>query len=117
MSADEQRVFTMIDDARVEHGCARLGRDSALTQSARRHSQAEAERGGSSTGDGSEAIAAADSPNDAYRKMMGLYARTLLNCDRTDLGIGYGSATGSLLCTPLGCVGEKTERRWSADFG
>lgn len=117
MSTAEQQVFTMIDNSRVEHGCARLGRDTALTQAARTHSEQQATANRAETGEGTEAIADATDARGAYDKMMRRYSKALLDCARTDLGVGYDKETIPLVCTPLGCLGETTEERWSANLG
>jgi hypothetical protein len=117
MTDQGQRLFTMIDNARVDNGCARLGRETALTKSARSHAGREAGQNSTQTDDGTEAIADANSPQAAYNRMMNRYSGALLDCGRTGLGIGYAQAEIDGTCIwPLPCIGSSTERRWVADF-
>jgi hypothetical protein len=115
MTDRELGLFTMIDDARVDHGCARLGRDTALTNSARAHAGEEAANQSVQIGDGTEAIADATNARDAFNKMMDAYSGAVLDCGRTDLGIGYGQAQIKGTCDQGSCS-SRIERRWAADF-
>jgi hypothetical protein len=114
MTERELALFTMIDDARVGHGCARLGRDTALTISARAHAREEAANQSMLTGGGTEAIADATNAGDAYNQMIDAYSGILLDCGRTDLGIGYSQVKRP--CDQGSCLGSQIERRWVADF-
>jgi hypothetical protein len=113
MTDRELSLFTMIDDARVGHGCARLGRDTALTTSARAHAREEAKNQTMLAG-GTEAIANATNARDAFNQMVDGYSGILLDCGRTDLGIGYSQVKHT--CDQANCVGAQIERRWVADF-
>ncbi len=109
MTDRELGLFTLIDDARVDHGCARLGRDTALTTSARAHA---AEDPFTPTGNGTEAIAEGKNARDAFSRMMDAYRDTLLDCGLTDLGVGYAQEQSKDNCEQGSCI----VRRWVADF-
>lgn len=102
----------MIDDARVDHGCARLGRDTALTKSARAQADSQATKQSMQTGNGTDAIADGKNARDAFSKMMDAYRGTLLDCGLTHLGIGYGQEQNTGNCEQGSCI----VRRWVADF-
>ena len=112
MSDRELGLFTMIDDARVDHGCAQLGRDTALTRSAQAQAAEEAANQSTRIGNGTDAIAEATNARDAYNQMVDTYSGALLDCGWTDLGIGYRQAQVRGSCDHGSCV----ERRWVADF-
>jgi hypothetical protein len=114
MTDQERELFTLIDDARADYGCGRLKPKTSLTRSARTHADEQAESNTNDTGDGTDAIAEAGSPRDAFNQMMDDYAGVLLDCGRDRLGIGYADAPGGPLCD-LGICTD-TERRWVADF-
>lgn len=109
MTDRELGLFTMIDNARVDHGCARLGRDTALTRSARAQAAVDPSM---PAGNGAEAIAEGKNARDAFSTMMDAYRDTLLDCGLTDLGIGYDQAQINGSCDQGSCI----VRRWVADF-
>ena len=102
MSARELELFNLIDNARVDRGCARLKRDSDLTGNARSHAENQAGSGTNNTGGGTDAIAEANSPNAAFDALQQSYSGVLFDCGRDTLGIGFADV--------------KRERRWVADF-
>lgn len=106
-------LFQLIDNARVERGCARLGRNSGLTSNARSHASSEAKNNSTNTGSGTDAIADANSSNAAYNQLTRSYSGVIFDCGRDTLGIGFAAEESGLLCDVLPCA---TERRWVADF-
>jgi uncharacterized protein YkwD len=120
MQPPEKQLFDMIDNARVNNGCARLKQDPGLTGGARDSARDRASSGNNLSGSGgSRAGAGGDrmSPQDAYTQMMSRNKGTILNCGFTTLGVGTGSApreTG-ILC-PVLCTGSTARNAWVADF-
>jgi hypothetical protein len=119
MNGDEQALFDMIDNARVNNGCARLKQDPSLTGGARSTAGDRASSGKNlNSGSGSQAGAGGDgmSAQAAYNQMMKNSRSTILNCGLTTLGVGTRSADYStgLLC-PLICS-TKSRNAWVADF-
>ncbi|TDW79736.1 hypothetical protein EV137_8077 [Kribbella pratensis] len=119
MNADEQQLFDLIDNARVNNGCARLKEDPSLTSGARSTAQSRATSGdnlnsssGSQVGAGGDGMTA----QQAYNQLMKKYRSQVLDCDRTTLGVGMKSATHKtgLLC-PIVC-GSATRYAWVANY-
>ncbi|TCC64793.1 CAP domain-containing protein [Kribbella pittospori] len=117
MTSDELALFTMIDNARQDKGCAPLKRDSNITSGARDTAESNAESGSVNGSNGSMSEAGGDrwSAQDAYNQMMSQSSKTILNCGHKTLGVGYGSSSHctSLLC-PL--TGKTPRNAWVADF-
>ncbi|MFF0345007.1 hypothetical protein [Kribbella sp. NPDC004875] len=119
MRGTEQQLFDMIDDARVNNGCARLKQDPSLTTGARSTAGSRAASGDNlNSGSGSQAGAGGDNMTvqQAYNQIMKKQQSTVLNCGLTTLGVGVGSAdhnTG-LLC-PLFCS-TAARNAWVANF-
>ena len=105
MDADEKQLFDMIDNARVNNGCARLKQDPALTNSAEGTAGSRAKTGsGMNDSSGSQVGAGGDKMNaqQAYDDLMADSKGTVLNCGLTTLGVGFGTAprcTLLLFCT------------------
>jgi hypothetical protein len=119
MNGDEQQLFSLIDNARVNNGCARLKEDPSLTSGARSTAADRAQSGKNlGSGSGSQAGAGGDdmSAQQAYNQMLKNSKGTILNCGLTTLGVGVGSADHStgLLC-PLIC-GSASRNAWVANF-
>jgi hypothetical protein len=119
MDANEQQLFDLIDNARVNNGCARLKEDPNLTKGAETTAQSRATSGdnlnsssGSQVGAGGDGMTA----QQAYNQLMKKYKSQVLDCGRTTLGVGMKSAdhdTG-ILC-PLIC-GSAARNAWVANF-
>jgi uncharacterized protein YkwD len=117
MNGDEQQLFSLIDDARVQHGCAPLSRNSSLSGGARSDAANRADSNDSSTS-GSEAAAVGQdmSAQAAFDKLKNQNSGTLLDCGLHELGVGRGDATYQtcgilrLFCT------THTRVAWVADF-
>jgi hypothetical protein len=119
MTGDEAALFSMIDDARVQRGCASLGRDSGLTGGARNEAASRASSGDVSATSSSGAAAGGDSMSaqDAFNRLKDQSSGTIFNCGLHELGVGRGTSeykTG-LLCGLLPCS-KKTRVAWVVDF-
>lgn len=119
MTGDEKQLFSMIDSARVDNGCAPLKQDPNLTGGARSDATDRAKTGKKlNSGSGSEAGAGGDNmtAQQAFDQMMSNHKNTILNCGLTTLGVGTQGADYStgVLC-PLFCS-SKTRVAWVADF-
>lgn len=122
MDSDEMQLFNLIDNARVNNGCARLKQDPNLTTGARSDADNRASTGKKlNSGSGSSAGAGGDgmSAQQAFNQMMDDSNDTILNCSLTTLGVGTGDATyrsGGILCGIGFCTSTKTRVAWVADF-
>ena len=120
MNPDELQLFNLIDNARVNNGCARLEQDPGLTNGARADAGNRAESGSTNSFSGSGSTAGGDnwSAQQAFNQMMAQSRSTLLNCGLTTLGVGRKSAKYCNALNLLGfCVGPKPTRvAWVADF-
>ncbi|TDO36436.1 hypothetical protein EV643_120168 [Kribbella sp. VKM Ac-2527] len=120
MSPSELQLFTLIDDARVDKGCARLDRNSNLSGNAQSDADGRASNGNVSSTGSSAASTGGDGMDDAqaaFDRLKTESSGTLFNCGLTELGVGQADSTrkeglclGSLLCT------EKTRYAWVVDF-
>ncbi|MEV0794744.1 hypothetical protein [Kribbella sp. NPDC050459] len=105
MDANEKQLFDMIDNARVDNGCARLKQDPSLTNSAEGTAGSRAKTGsGMNDSSGSQVGAGGDkmSAQQAYDDLMADSKGTVLNCSLDTLGVGFGTAercTLLLFCT------------------
>ena len=119
MTGDEKQLFNLIDNARVNSGCAPLKQDPNLTTGARGEAGDRAASGknlnkssGSETGAGGDNMSA----QQAFDQMMSSNRSTVLNCGLTTLGVGaQGSPYDSGILCPLICS-SKTRVAWVADF-
>jgi hypothetical protein len=109
----ELELFNLIDNARVDRGCARLKRDSDLTGNARSYAENQAGSGSNTTGGGTDAIAEANSPNAAFDALQQSYSGVLFDCGRDTLGIGFADVKPGVCDVVPVCTHE---RRWVADF-
>jgi hypothetical protein len=120
MNSDELQLFNLIDNARVNAGCARLEQDPGLTDAARADAGNRAESGATNSASGSASTAGGDnwSAQQAFNQMMAQSKSTVLNCGLTTLGVGRKSAKYCNAINLLGfCVGSKPTRvAWVADF-
>jgi hypothetical protein len=117
MSGDEQQLFSLIDDARVQNGCAPLNRNSNLTSGARSDAVDRAHSNNSSTS-GSEAAAVGEdmSAQAAFDKLKNQNSGTLLDCGLHELGVGQGTKDYTT-CGLLGLFcSDHTRVAWVADF-
>jgi hypothetical protein len=120
MSADELQLFQMIDNARVDAGCAPLKRDSDLSASAGSEAGRKAESGSNlNSNTDSKSTAGGDdyTAKQAFDRMMSQSRGTMLNCSLTTLGVGQDSAeyNSGFLCGFLPCS-DRTRVVWVADF-
>jgi hypothetical protein len=118
MTSDELQLFDMIDNARVNNGCARLEQDPDLTLSARSDARSRS-RSTSNLNDGSSSMSAAGGDDftaqQAFNKMMSQSRSTILNCGLTTLAVGRG--TTEYCKVPVLCLTGTTDRNaWVADF-
>lgn len=120
MNNDEQELFSLIDDARVQRGCDPLGRDSGLTGAARGEAGDRATSGDvSATGSSSAATGSSSmSAKDAFNRLKDQSFNIVFNCGLHELGVGRATAehkSGGLLCG-LGLCRKKTRIAWVVDF-
>ncbi|TDO66696.1 hypothetical protein EV651_104263 [Kribbella sp. VKM Ac-2571] len=119
MNADEQQLFDLIDNARVNNGCARLKEDPSLTDSAEATAGSRAKTGsGMDDPDGSQVGAGGDkmTAQQAYDRLMSSARSTVLNCNLTTLGVGLGSAKRCTFPVLIGCLGYTDRKAWVANF-
>jgi uncharacterized protein YkwD len=114
MSPEEMKLFSLIDTARTDKGCAPLQRNSNLSAGARSDAQSRAENGNVSDGGPSMAAAGGDNwdAQTAFNRMMNQNSSVILNCGLTTLGVGRGSSPH---CTFL-CLTRPDRVGWVADF-
>jgi hypothetical protein len=115
MDGDEQQLFSLIDDARVQHGCAPLNRNSNLSGNAGNAANSRADQNDSSSS-GSEAAAVGEdmSAQAAFDKMKNANSSVLFNCGLTELGVGRGTKDYRT-CVIIFCSNH-TRVAWVADF-
>jgi uncharacterized protein YkwD len=116
MSANEQQLFSLIDDARVQNGCASLGRESDLTYGARDEAGDRAGSGDLSSTGSSKASAGGEdmSAQAAFDRLKSESSGTLLNCGLHQLGVGR--ATGVYQTCFLFICSNHTRVAWVVDF-
>ena len=118
MRAEEEELFALVDNARVERGCAPLERNSNLTGGARQDAGTRAGNGDVSDGDSSMAATGGDgvTAKAAFDQLKSERAGTVFNCGLQELGVGRGTANHKVgaLC-PLVCS-TRTRVAWVADF-
>jgi uncharacterized protein YkwD len=119
MSESEQELFSLINTARTNNGCAPLRLNSGLTADARADAERRAESGKFSGG-GSSAVAGGDNwdARTAFNQMMDRRSGPILNCDRHELGVGRGNYDRCTSIRVFGrCLSGTVERvGWVADF-
>lgn len=117
MSPEELQLFTLIDNARKDKGCASLQRNSNLTVGARTDAGSRAANGNVSDSGPSMAAAGGDNwdAQTAFNQMMNQNSSVILNCGLTTLGVGQGTATHKS-CSMLVFCAKKTRVDWVADF-
>jgi uncharacterized protein YkwD len=113
----ERELFSIIDSARQERGCAPLRKNTGLDQSAESDAEDRASSGNDDTGS-SSAAAVGDgmSAQAAFDKLKSESPGTLFDCGHDTVGVGQGDAphrTGALC--PLVCS-TKTRYAWVVDF-
>jgi hypothetical protein len=119
MDANEQQLFDLIDNARVNNGCAPLKQDPSLTGNARATAGSRAKTGsGMNDTSGSQIGAGADkmTAQQAYDKLMSQSRSTVLNCNLTTLGVGFGTAERCTLPILIGCLNYTDRNAWVANF-
>jgi uncharacterized protein YkwD len=117
MSPEELELFTLIDKARTDKGCAPLQRNSNLTVGARTDAGSRAESGKVSGSGSSMAAAGGDnwSAQTAFNRMMKQNSSTILNCGLHELGVGRGSSNHCTLWL-IGCLSSADRVGWVAAF-
>jgi hypothetical protein len=116
MSADELQLFQLIDNARVDKGCAPLKRDSDVSASAGSDATQRAKSGSTNSFTASSSTAGGEdwTAQDAFDQMMTQSRNTILNCGLTTLGVGSDDAKYND-CVLIFCS-RKTRVAWVADF-
>jgi uncharacterized protein YkwD len=116
MTDDEQQLFSLIDDARVQKGCASLRRNSNLTGGARDEAGDRAASGDVSSTGKSKASAGGEnmSAQAAFDRLENESSGTLFICGLQELGIGRDTATYKD-CFLVFCSNH-TRVAWVADF-
>ena len=117
MSPEELQLFSLIDNARTDKGCAPLRRNTNLSGGARSDAQSRAINGNVSASGASMAAAGGDNwaAQTAFNRMMDQNSSVILNCGLTTLGVGRGTATHDV-CTLILFCSTKTRVGWVADF-
>ncbi|WBQ04195.1 CAP domain-containing protein [Kribbella sp. CA-293567] len=117
MSGAEVELFTLVDNARTERGCAPLRRDSGLTGGARGEAADRARTGDLSSGGSSGASTGGRNmtAKTAFDRLMSSNSRTVLNCGLDQLGVGQARAE---YCTTqvLVCLSTAWRYAWVVDF-
>ena len=119
MRAEEEELFSLVDNERVERGCTPLQRDSGLTGGARQDAGTRAGNGDVSGSDSSMAAAGGDgvdTAKEAFSKLMSKNSSTILNCGLDELGVGHRQAqycSKSLLGL---CLDNSNRDAWVVDF-
>jgi hypothetical protein len=116
MTNEELKLFSLIDKARQDKGCAPLQRNSSLSGGARTDAESRAANGNVSANGSSMAAAGGDdwSAQTAFNRMMKQNSSVILNCGLTTLGVGRGTAPHDV-CFLFFCS-TKTRVGWVADF-
>jgi uncharacterized protein YkwD len=118
MRPEEQELFSLVDNERVDRGCAPLRPNSNLTGGARTDAETRADNGQVSDSSSSMAAAGGDgvTAKAAFDKLKSQSSNILFNCGLRELGVGQGSADRRVgtLC-PLVCS-TKTRVAWVVDF-
>ena len=117
MSGDELQLFSLIDSARTDRGCAPLRRNSDLSDRAGNDAEGRASKGNVNDGGSTMAAAGGDDwdAQKAFEQMMNDNADTVLNCGLSELGVGRESAEYCpVIC--IGGLGKATRVSWVADF-
>jgi hypothetical protein len=118
MEPNEKQLFDMIDNAREDNGCAPLKQDPGLTTSARGTAVSRAKTGsGINDTSGPQVGAGGDNmtAQQAYNKLMSDSRSTVLDCSKTTLGVGFGTAERCTLWL-LTCVSSTDRNAWVANF-
>ncbi|MEV6413389.1 hypothetical protein [Kribbella sp. NPDC051718] len=117
MSAEEQELFALVDNQRVESGCSPLRRNSNLTGGARAEAEDRARTGQMASGGSSGASTGGKdmTAKAAFDRLMSSNSRTVLDCGLDELGVGQGDAK---YCTTqvLVCLNTATRYAWVVDF-
>jgi hypothetical protein len=119
MTADELRLFDMIDAARVKNGCAPLEQDPDLTDLARADADERAESGAVNSSGSSKTTAGGNNwtAQQAYDQMMTQSRSVVLNCNLKTLGVGRKTERYCDGSEVLFCLGTwRTRVAWVADF-
>ncbi|WUJ75131.1 hypothetical protein OG809_18070 [Kribbella soli] len=117
MTSDELQLFNMIDNARVDQGCAPLKQDPNLTGGARGDAGSRAKSGSVNATGSSMSAAGGDkwTAQKAYNQMMSQSRSTVMNCGLTTLGVGFGTAQRCTLQV-IACLNWTDRNSWVADF-
>jgi hypothetical protein len=118
MSPEELQLFTLIDNARTDQGCAPLQRNSSLSGSAQSDADQRAKSGNVSDGGSSMASAGGDNwtAQTAFNRMMDQNSGTILNCGLHELGVGRGTSNHCTVKLVFACLGSADRVGWVADF-
>ncbi|MFI5713611.1 hypothetical protein [Kribbella sp. NPDC051620] len=118
MKPEEQELFSLVDNERVERGCAPLRPNSNLTGGARTDAETRADNGDVSDSSSSMVAAGGDgvTAKAAFDKLKSQSSSIVFNCGLRELGVGQGTADHKVgaLC-PLVCS-TRTRVAWVVDF-
>ncbi len=118
MQPNEKQLFDLIDNAREDNGCGPLLQDPSMTGNARATAGSRAKTGsGMDDSSGSQVGAGADkmTAQQAYDRLMTSSRSTVLNCNLTTLGVGFGTAKRCTLQI-LACLAYTDRNAWVANF-
>lgn len=114
----ELELFSTLNAARQDKGCAPLKRSTAVTSGARADAQERAANGDVDEGSTSYAAAGGegvDKAKEAADRLLRDYSSIVLDCDLTTLGVGKADAPFCKL-ELLACLNWGTRHSWVADF-
>lgn len=116
-SGAERELFSYIDSARQERGCAPLRNNSGLDHGASDEAQQRAESGQvSGTGSSKAAAGGKDmTAKSAFDKLKTESSGTIFNCGLKELGVGRGQDDYCTLQI-IGCLNYDTRVGWVVDF-
>jgi hypothetical protein len=116
MEGPELELFSLVDNARQQRGCAPLGRDSDLTYGARSDAATRADNGDVSDESSSMAATGGDGVNarEAFDRLKRDSSGTIFNCGHRELGVGQARKSRES-CVLVFCS-TKTRYAWVVDF-
>ncbi len=118
MSGAEVELFSLVDNARQDRGCAPLRRNSDLSNGAGSDADTRARNGQVSDGGNSYAATGGDgmSAKSAFDKLKSERGGTIFNCGLTELGVGRADRDHCVIDLGLACLSSKNRVAWVVDF-